>query len=204
MVADVKKVKELGFPVNDIEKAHLIKGVLIKFIEMSKEIRKDQWMSSKNPNKQGTFEARKHSTQEAIVDRNIRLMKRLHIGKETAERFGVALTVEDLEKNQAAADKTKQLLTKAKKDPAFNSFYDNFKTIYKLGEPTSESDDVLYKVYADLKNSGENNVFGLKGASLKAALNLVEETIKTRRNTHNKGVKASKQAIEEEQKGLGM
>ncbi|MBQ8425910.1 MAG: hypothetical protein IJX17_07860 [Clostridia bacterium] len=204
MVADVKKVKELGFPVNDIEKAHLIKGVLIKFIEMSKEIRRDQWMSANNSKKQGTFEARKHSTEEAIIDRNIRLMRQLHIGKETATRFGVALTLEDLQAKQAPTDKTKKLIEKAQKDPAFNSFYENFKSIYKLGEPTSESDDVLYKVYADLKNSKENNAFGLTGNSLKAAVSLVEQTIKTRRNTHNKGVKASQQAIEEEQKGLGM
>ena len=204
MIADVKKVKELGFPVNDIEKAHLIKGVLIKFIEMSKEIRKDQWKSSKNATKKEAFEARKHSTEEAIIDRNIRLMRQLHIGKDTATRFGVALTIEDLQAKQAPTDKTKKLIAKAQKDPAFNSFYENFKAIYKLGEPTSESDDVLYKVYADLKSSPDNNSFGLTGASLKAAISLVEQTIKTRRNTHNKGVKASQQAIEEDQKGLGM
>lgn len=204
MISDVKKVKELGFPVNDIEKAHLIKGILIKFIEMSKEIRRDQWMSAKNPKKQGEFEARKHSTQEAVVDRNVRLMRKLHIGKDTAVRFGVAMSLEDLQKNTTDNDKAKKLINKAKKDPAFNSFYENFKKIYKLGEPSSESDDVLYKVYEDLKNSPTNNSFGLTGTSLKAAISLVEQTIKTRRNTHNKGAKASQIAIENEQKGLGM
>lgn len=204
MISDVKKVKELGFPVNDIEKAHIIKGILIKFIEMSKEIRRDQWMTADNPKKQEPFEARKHSTQEAIVDRNIRLMRKLHVGKETAARFGVALSLEDLKRFGTDADKAKNLVAKAKKDPAFNSFYENFKAIYKLGEPTSESDDVLYKVYEDLKNSQGENSFGLKGTSLKAAISLVEETIKTRRNTHNRGVKASKHAIEEEQRDLGM
>ena len=205
MVADVKKVKELGFPVDDIEKAHLIKGVLIKFIEISKTIRKDQWKSKSNPNKQGEFEGRRHSAQEAIIDRNLRLCKVLHISKETARQYGMATSLEELAQNQASTeDKTKKLIAKAKKDPAFNSFYEDFKAIYKLGEPTSESTDVLYKVYADLKNSQENNSFGLKGASLKAAIGLVEQTIKTRRNTYLNGDASSKKSIEEEQQGLGM
>ena len=204
MTADVKRVKELGFPVQDIEKAHLIKGILIKFIEMSKTIRKDQWKPKTNETKVGEFEGRKHSANEAVIDRNVRLMKMLHIGPETARKFGVAMSLEDLEKDTTSEDKTKKLIAKAKSDKVFNDFYDNFKAIYKLGEPTSESNDVLYKVYADLKDNKENNSFGLKGASLKAAVALVEETIKTRRNNYLKGKDQSQKEITDEQKGLGM
>lgn len=204
MTADVKRVKELGFPVQDIEKAHLIKGILIKFIEMSKTIRKDQWKPKKNDTKVGEFEGRKHSANEAVIDRNVRLMKMLHIGPETARKFGVAMSLEDLEKDTTSEDKTKKLIAKAKSDKVFNDFYNNFKAIYKLGEPTSESNDVLYKVYADLKDNKENNSFGLKGASLKAAVALVEETIKTRRNNYLKGKDQSQKEISDEQKSLGM
>lgn len=204
MTSDVKKMKEMGFPVNDIEKAVLIKGILIKFVEMSKEIRRDQWKPSKNVTKVGTFEARKHSASEAIIDRNIRLMNRLHIEPETAKKYGVAMSIEDLKMDTTSSDKTKKLISKAKSDKTFNDFYENFKTIYKLGEPTSESNDVLYKVYADLKDNKENNSFNLKGASLKAAIALVEETIKTRRNNYLKGKAQSQKEIEEEQKGFGM
>lgn len=204
MTADVKRVKELGFPVQDIEKAHLIKGILIKFIEMSKTIRKDQWKPKSNNTKVGEFEGRKHSANEAVIDRNVRLMKMLHIGPETARKFGVAMSLEDLEKDTTSEDKTKKLIAKAKSDKVFNDFYNNFKAIYKLGEPTSESNDVLYKVYADLKDNKENNSFGLKGASLKAAVALVEETIKTRRNNYLKGKDQSQKEISDEQKSLGM
>lgn len=204
MTADVKRVKELGFPVSDIEKAHLIKGILIKFIEMSKDIRRDQWKPKNNATKVGSFEGRKHSAEEAVIDRNIRLMKVLHIGQDTAKKYGVAMSLADLEKDTTSEDKAKKLITKAKSDVIFNNFYSNFKTIYLLGEPTSANSDVLYKVYADLKDNKENNSFGLKGVSLKAAIALVEETIKTRRNNHLKGKKQSQKEIAEEQKELGM
>lgn len=184
MVSDVKAVKKFGFPTNDIEKAHLIKGVLIKFIEISKDIRRDQWKTASDPTKVGAFEARKHLTEEAVIDRNIRLIRRLHVGPETAKRYGVALSVEDL-KNMYKEDDAKgeKMVKAALKDPAFKTFNDNFRSVYKLGEPTKESTQFLYGIYEDLMQKGEENSFGLKGQSLKAAINMVEKAIRVRRNT---------------------
>ena len=183
MVSDVKAVKKFGFPTNDIEKAHLIKGVLIKFIEISKDIRKDQWKTASDPTKVGKFEARKHLTEEAIIDRNVRLMRILHVGPETAKRYGVALSVQDLKDMYKADDaKGDKMVKTAMKDPAFATFNENFKAVYKLGEPTKESTQFLYGIYEDLMNKGEENSFGLKGQSLKAAVNMVEKAIRVRRN----------------------
>ena len=184
MVSDVKDVKKFGFPTNDIEKAHLIKGVLIKFIELSKEIRRDQWKTASDPTKVGKFEARKHLTEEAVIDRNIRLMRILHVGPETARQYGVALSVEDL-KNMYKEDDAKgeKMVKTALKDPAFQTFNENFKSVYKLGEPTKESTEFLYGIYEDLMKKGDENSFGLKGQSLKAAINMVEKAIRVRRNT---------------------
>ena len=110
-------------------------------------------------------------------------MRRLHIGVETASRFGVALSVEELKESYEKDDeKRAEMVKKAMKDPAFRTFNENFKTVYKLGEPTKEHMDFLYTVYEDLKQ-GETNSFGLKGQSLKTAYDMVESTIRIRRNT---------------------
>ena len=120
MTADKKTLRELGFPVNDPVKCELIKTVLVKFIEVSKEIRRDQWKNAANPTKVGTFEARKNLTEDAVIDRNLRLMRKLHIGPETAKRFGVALSVEELKESYRLDDeKREEMIKKAMKDPAF-------------------------------------------------------------------------------------
>ena len=185
MVSDVKAVKKFGFPTNDIEKAHLIKGVLIKFIEISKDIRRDQWKTASDPTKVGTFEARKHLTEEAVIDRNRRLIRILHVGPETAKKYGVALDVQDLKDMYKEDDaKREKMIKTAMKDPVFATFNENFKSVYKLGEPTKESTEFLYGIYDDLIQKGEDNSFGLKGQSLKTAINMVEKTIRVRRNTY--------------------
>ena len=174
---------EYGFPVDDPEKAELIKKICLKLIKESKEIRKDQWKTASNESKVGTFEARKHLTEDAVIDRNQRLMRRLHIGPESAKRFGVALSVDELKESYRVDDeKRAEMIKKAMKDPAFRTFNENFKTIYKLGEPKKEHLNFLYSVYEDLKK-GENNSFGLKGHSLRTAFDMVEKTIRVRRNT---------------------
>ena len=151
---------------------------------MSKEIRRDQWKTASDPTKVGTFEARKHLTEDAIVDRNVRLMKRLHIGPETAKRYGVALSVEELKAMYKEDDaKGEKMIKTASKDPAFQTFSENFKSVYKLGEPTKESNQFLYSIYEDLIKKGEENSFGLKGQSLKTAINMVEKAIRVRRST---------------------
>ena len=183
MTADKKTLKEMGFPVQDQVKTEIIKTVLVKFIEMSKEIRRDQWKTASDPAKVGEFEARKHLTEDAVIDRNERLMKKLHVGRETAKRFGVALSVDELKESyKVDDDKREEMMKKASKDPAFRTFNENFKAIYKLGEPTKENIDFLYSIYEDLKK-GEKNSFGLKGQSLKTAYDMVEMTIRVRRNT---------------------
>jgi len=203
MTADKKALKEMGFPVDDALKTEYIKTVLVRFIEISKEIRKDQWKTAKDETKEGSFEARKHLTEDAVIDRNVRLMKKFHIGRETAKRFGVALSVDELKESYKVDDeKREKMLKEALKDPAFVTFNENFKTVYKLGEPTKENTQFLYTIYEDLKK-GEENSFGLKGKSLKTAINLVEKAIRVRRNTFdfNKERKNSKvtkeDAIEE-------
>jgi len=185
LTLDAKKMKEMGFnvKVDDSERIILIKGILIKMIEVSKTIRRDQWKTSSDPNKKGTFEARKHTAQESSIDRNLRVVKILHINEKTAREYGIALSVEDLKEDEKEAEKTRKLIASAQKDEVFKSFYDNFKAIYKLGEPTKENGDVLNAVYFDLTSNKENNAFGLKGDSLKAAIKLVEETIIARRNS---------------------
>ena len=42
----------------------------------------------------------------------------------------------------------------------------------------------MYGIYDDLIQKGEDNSFGLKGQSLKTAINMVEKAIRVRRNTH--------------------
>ncbi len=202
--ASIEKMQELGFPVDDPEKANLIKKVCLKFVKASKEIRKDQWLTQGDERKQGNFEARKHSTQESIIDRNKRLMKRFRISKAIAEEYGLATSVEDLKNDQTSKQEAKQAVTNVKDDPIFVKFYEDFKQIYKLGSPTSESNDVLYKVHRELTEKKDENSFGLKGESLKAAKLLVEQTIIARRNSWKNGKKASQAEIEEAQKDLGM
>ena len=202
--ADIEKMHELGFPVNDPEKSELIKKVCLKLVRESKEIRKDQWMSANDERKQGQFEARKHSTQESVVDRNLRLMKKFRISKAIAAEYGLATSVEDLQNNRKGKKAIKETITSAKDDPKFIEFFEGFKNIYKLGSPTSESNDVLYKVYEDLKKNKENNSFGLTGNSLTAAMRLVEQTIIERRNTWQNGKVSSQKSIEQTQKELGM
>ena len=202
--ASIEKMQELGFPVDDPEKANLIKKVCLKFVKASKEIRKDQWLTQGDERKQGNFEARKHSTQESIIDRNKRLMKRFRISKAIAEEYGLATSVEDLKNDQTSKQEAKQAVTNVKDDPIFVKFYEDFKQIYKLGSPTSESNDVLYKVHRELTEKKDENSFGLKGESLKAAKLLVEQTIIARRNFWKNGKKTSQAEIEEVQKDLGM
>lgn len=206
MTSDAKDMKEFGINVKvcENERVHTIKGILIKFIEMSKQIRRDQWKTSSNPEKKGDFEARKHTAQESSIDRNLRIVKLLHLNEKTAREYGIALSVEDLKEDEKAVRKTKNLVENAKTDSAFKSFYDNFQAIYKLGEPTSESGEFLNAIYADLTSMGENNSFGLKGDSLTAALRLVEETIKVRRSTFVFGNKAKETKEPEEQADMGM
>ena len=203
MTADKKTLRELGFPTNDPVKTELIKTVLVKFIEYSKEIRKDQWKTASNESKVGEFEARKHLTEEAVIDRNIRLMRKLHVGPETAKRFGVALSVEELKESYRLDDEKREaMIKKAMKDPAFQTFNENFKTVYKLGTPTKENTEVLYGLYEELKK-GEENSLGLKGQSLKTALDMVEKTIRVRRNTFDFH-KERKNAKQEETEGPAM
>lgn len=197
MTSDKKGLKELGFPTNDPVKTELIKSVLVRFIEYSKEIRKDQWKSSSNPSKVGEFEAKKHLTEEAVIDRNVRLMKKLHVGPETAKRFGVALSVEELKESYKVDDEKREaMVKKAMKDPAFQKFNEDFKAVYKLGQPTKESTEVLYGLYEELKK-GEDNSLGLKGQSLKAAIDMVEKTIRVRRNTFDFNKERKNAKVEE-------
>ena len=163
----------------------------------SKSIRKDQWKLSTDPTKQEKFEARKNLTEEAIVDRNIRLMRKLYIGKDTARRFGVALSVEELKELYKVDDEKREaMVKKAMKDPAFQKFNEDFKAVYKLGQPTKESTEVLYGLYEELKK-GEDNSLGLKGQSLKAAIDMVEKTIRVRRNTFDFNKERKNAKVEE-------
>lgn len=200
--ADISKMKEMGLPVNDPEKSELIKKICLRLIKESKEIRKDQWLPSSSDKKQGEFEGRKHSTQEAIVDRNTRLMEKFGIDLDTAKEYGLATSTKELNRTKPVKKQERTLVTSAKDDPKFVEFYENFKTVYKLGSPTSESSEFLYAIHKDLQN--ETNSFGLTGESLKAAKVLVEKTIIARRNSWQNGKEESKKSIEEIQKDLGL
>ena len=200
--ADIAKMAELGLPVNDPEKAELIKQLCLKFVKESKEIRKDQWLPITSDKKQGEFEGRKHSTQAAIINRNTRLMKKYGISPEVAKEYGLSTSMKDIKKEQAVKKEERELVTSVKGDPKFVEFYENFKAVYKLGSPTHESSEFLYTIHKDLQN--ETNSFGLTGESLKAAKVLVEKTIIARRNSWKKGKEESKNSIEEVQKDLGL
>jgi hypothetical protein len=85
-------------------------------------------------------------------------MKQLHIGPETAKRYGVALSVEELKDMYKDDDaKEAKMIKTASKDPAFQTFNENFKSVYKLGEPSKESNQFLYSIYEDLVKKGEEN-----------------------------------------------
>ena len=202
MNADYNKLEELGIPVDEPGKAAMVRIICLALVKESKEIRKDQWLTSKNPRKQGEFEGRKHTAEEAMIDRNSRLILKLNIDPEIAAEYGLVTNLEDLRKVNGVTETEKKIVTSVKDDPIFVDFYDKFKTIYKLGSPTTESKHVLYNVYEDLQN--ETNSFGLTGESLKAAKILVEQTIKARRNAWKVGKENSKNNIEELQKDLGL
>lgn len=182
--ADLSTMQELGFPIlEDPQKANLIKSVMLKFITISKEIRKDQWLSSLNENKKGTFEARKHSNQEAIIDRNLRLIEKLNINPNLAKEYGLSLSVDELEndiKNDRldARKGLKAVAGENNRDENFMNFYNVLRKVHTLGDLKKENS--LNYIYSDL--SSENNSFGLTGESLKIALNLVKQEIITRRN----------------------
>ena len=131
-------------------------------------------------------------------------MKKYRISKAIAAEYGLATSVEDLQHDRRGKKAIKDSIASVKDDPKFVEFYEGVKNIYKLGSPTSESNDVLYKVYEDLKKNKENNSFGLTGESLKAAMKLVEQTIIERRNTWKSGKAASQKSIEQTHKELGM
>ncbi len=199
---NIESLRVLGFPVEDIEKVDLIKEICLRLVDESIKIRRDQWLAASNENKQGTFNGRKHSTQAAIVDRNNRIIQSLNIDAEIAAQYGIVTDLEKLKEQKIVKEKDRELVSSVKDDKVFADFYQKFKTIYKLGSPTSESEDVLYKIYEDLKK--DKNSFNLTGESLKAARVLVEKTIYARRNSWQSGKTESKKAIEEIQKELGL
>ena len=193
-------MQNLGFPVlDDPQKADLIKNVMLKFVKMSKEIRRDQWLSSLNANKKGTFEARKHTNQEAIVDRNLKLIKKLNINPELAQEYGLSLSVGELEQTikeeKAEARKgMKKVASENNRDINFINFYNTFKNIHILGNAKNENS--LYYLYNDLTSG--NNSFGLAGDSLTVALNLVKQEIISTRNSKQSKTNTTKTSEKEE------
>ena len=198
--ANLETMQNLGFPVlDDPQKADLIKNVMLKFVKMSKEIRKDQWLSSLNANKKGTFEARKHTNQEAIIDRNLKLIKELNINPKLAQEYGLSLSVGELEQTikeeKAEARKDmKKVASENNRDINFINFYNTFKNIHILGNAKDENS--LYYLYTDL--TSENNSFGLTGDSLTVALNLVKQEIISTRNSKQSKTNTTKTSEKEE------
>lgn len=199
--ADIVKLQELGFPaIDDPKKADLIKTVMLKFVKMSKDIRKDQWLSSLNPNKKDTFEARKRTNQEAIVDRNLKLIKYLNISPLLANKYGLSFSVEEVnesvkEAKQEARKDMKKVASENNRDQNFINFYNTFKRIHTLG--SAKDENTLNYIYQDL--TSENNSFGLTGESLNVALNLVKQEIVARRNSKTYSNKIETKASEKEE-----
>ena len=199
--ADIVKLQELGFPViDDPKKADLIKTVMLKFVKMSKDIRKEQWLSSLNPNKKDTFEARKRTNQEAIVDRNLKLIKYPHISPLLASKYGLSFSVEEVNESvkdakQEARKEMKKVASENNRDQNFINFYNTFKRIHTLGSLKDEN--TLNYIYQDL--TSENNSFGLTGESLNVALNLVKQEIVARRNSKTYSNKLETKSSEKEE-----
>lgn len=199
--ADIVKLQELGFPViDDPKKADLIKTVMLKFVKMSKDIRKEQWLSSLNPNKKDTFEARKRTNQEAIVDRNLKLIKYLNISPLLASKYGLSFSVEEVNESvkdakQEARKEMKKVASENNRDQNFINFYNTFKRIHTLGSLKDEN--TLNYIYQDL--TSENNSFGLTGESLNVALNLVKQEIVARRNSKTYSNKLETKSSEKEE-----
>ena len=199
--ADIVKLQELGFPaIDDPKKADLIKTVMLKFVKMSKDIRKDQWLSSLNPNKKDTFEARKRTNQEAIVDRNLKLIKYLNISPLLANKYGLSFSVEEVNESvkdakQEARKGMKKVASENNRDQNFINFYNTFKRIHTLGSVKDEN--TLNYIYQDL--TSENNSFELTGESLNVALNLVKQEIVARRNSKTYSNKLETKSSEKEE-----
>lgn len=198
--ASLETMQNLGFPVlDDPQKADLIKNVMLKLVKMSKEIRKDQWLSNLNANKKGTFEARKHTNQEAIVDRNLKLIKELNINPKLAQEYGLSLSVSELkqtikEEKAEARKGMKKVASENNRDIKFINFYNTFKNIHILGNAKDKNS--LYYLYTDL--TSENNSFGLTGDSLTVALNLVKQEIISTRNSKQSKANTTKTSEKEE------
>jgi len=200
--ADISKLRELGIDVpNNPGRAELIRKIALKFVQASKEIRKDQWLSAVDPKKRGKFEARKHTTQEAIIDRNEKLLRRFNISRAVAKANGLSLSEKDLEDKNNNRRTAKAAINKVKEDEQFIAFYNKIRATYKL-DSSNTSEVSLNSIYADLKS--ENNSFGLTGDALKAAIELVEREILVRRNTYKNGKSSSIKSISSERKSLGL
>ena len=200
--ADVKKLNELGIPVtSDPKKAQLIKDVLMKFIDMSREIRKDQWKLASNDKKTGKYEARKGTLEDAIVNRNERLVELLGIDRETAKKYGISLSREDLLKKDEEDHKLAQgVIEKARQEENFVKFYNSIQGVYKLGDGASVAEVSLNSIYRQL--TSENNPYGLEGEALEAAKELVRREIVVRRKTWQQGKKQSQTKIDTERENL--
>ena len=200
--ADVQKLQELGIQVTaDPKKAQLIKDVLLKFIDMSREIRKDQWKVASNETKTGKYEGRKGRVEDAIVNRNERLIELLGIDRETAKKYGISLSREDLLKKDAEDHKLAQgIIEKARQEENFVKFYNSIQGVYKLGDGANSAEVSLNSIYRQL--TSENNPYGLDGEALEAAKELVRREIVVRRKTWKQGKEQSQAEIDTERENL--